>query len=253
MVQSDPAESANHVKTFFAVASMGKRRWYWVVWPSLEGPGLRPATQHLADGYERSKAEAVDRALAVAGDDGEWVAAKHARAYHRWLRRQASGHEAMATPAITEYLYEDVLDAATRGWYSVPHRIVRKTRDHVYVERRRYDPQRPAESWLEASATFRLDRAMLDRHGYALLPLTEDVSDPFLFASPYVERATRSAGSIEYLLVLGLVWPCTVAEVKAAYRGLAMSVHPDRGGDHERFLALRSAYEKAMLLCQHAA
>ena len=45
--------------------------------------------------------------------------------------------------------------------------------------------------------------------------------------------------------VLGLTcWPCTAAEVRAAYRRLARERHPDTGGTHEAFLALREAYER---------
>ena len=75
-------------KRFFAVTSLGKNRWYWVVWPSLAGVQSQATTKHLADGYEQTKAGAADQALAVAGLNGEWMAAKYARQYHRHRTRR---------------------------------------------------------------------------------------------------------------------------------------------------------------------
>ncbi len=44
---------------------------------------------------------------------------------------------------------------------------------------------------------------------------------------------------------LGLKLPCTEAEIKQAYRGLAEKLHPDRGGDRQRFLLLQRQLEEA--------
>ena len=43
---------------YFAVTSLGKDRWYWVVWPSLEMVQSGQSGAHVAEGYERAKAEA---------------------------------------------------------------------------------------------------------------------------------------------------------------------------------------------------
>jgi hypothetical protein len=45
---------------------------------------------------------------------------------------------------------------------------------------------------------------------------------------------------------LGLELPCTEAEVKQAYRRLAETLHPDRGGDRQRFLLLQGEFEAAI-------
>jgi len=93
---------------------------------------------------------------------------------------------------------------------------------------------------------------MLEREGYAYVPVTADVEDPLYFTRPYPERAGQYAPpAVECLTVLGLSFPCTLSEVRAAYRRLVQRAHPDRGGSHEEFLALRSAYEKAFDLCRH--
>jgi curved DNA-binding protein CbpA len=50
--------------------------------------------------------------------------------------------------------------------------------------------------------------------------------------------------------LLKLSWPCTVAEVKEAYRSLVKLAHPDGGGTHDEFLALQEAYEQALRMCR---
>jgi hypothetical protein len=47
---------------------------------------------------------------------------------------------------------------------------------------------------------------------------------------------------------LGVGWPSSPAEVKAAYRRQAMRHHPDRGGCPERFKAARAAFERLIAL-----
>ena len=37
-------------KTFFAVTSLGKGCWYWVVWPSLEMVQTGESGSHVAEG-----------------------------------------------------------------------------------------------------------------------------------------------------------------------------------------------------------
>jgi len=232
----------------FAVTSLGRGRWYWVVWPSAEERRAADAPGHIAQGYERTKAEAVNQGLEVAGSDAEWAAARYAREYHRQLH-----HKEGQAPALFEFLYRDVQSESEGAWHSVRHRVVRRTARYVYVEQQSFDPQRTPGGWERGAApTYRLDREMLEREGYALVPPTADVDDPFFFTSPYVERAARFATEgWECLRVLGLSLPCTVDKVQAAYRELAKRKHPDRGGSHEEFLALRVAYEQALLLCRY--
>lgn len=48
--------------------------------------------------------------------------------------------------------------------------------------------------------------------------------------------------------VLGVEWCSPATVVKAAYRQLCWTRHPDRGGSHEQFVQLRAAYEEALRL-----
>jgi uncharacterized protein (DUF433 family) len=242
--------------TFFAITSLGKNRWYWVVWPSLEMLQSGKSIQHVADGYERTKAQAVDQALEVAGMHGEWVAAKYARQYHRQRRKRAKGQEqgtgSTVAPVALEFLYQYVRDASTGQYLSVPHRVVGMTEKTVTVEQRAHDPERLTGSWLDhGSPIFRLSRTMLEQEGYALAPVTADVDDPLFFAAPYQEGVAQHAHrSLACFELLKLSFPCTASEVKAAYRRSVKSIHPDQGGSHDEFLALRKAYEQALRLCE---
>jgi hypothetical protein len=47
---------------------------------------------------------------------------------------------------------------------------------------------------------------------------------------------------------LGLTWPCTLREIKRAFRTQAKTVHPDSGGNSEAFQRLHRAYQAALAL-----
>ena len=47
---------------------------------------------------------------------------------------------------------------------------------------------------------------------------------------------------LQALAVLDLSYPCSLIDIKQAYRLQAKQVHPDQGGDAERFLNLQTAY-----------
>ncbi len=210
----------------------------------------------MGDGYEGSKARAVERALDLAGGNAEWIAGRYARAYYHGTvsRKEAGGKAgsagASAAAALPEFLYRDTRDALTGRWRSVPHRVVRRTAYYVYVEQHPHAADVPAAGWPGGrGATFRLDRQMLEREGFAFIPPgspIEQDEDPAFFASPQEERALEAP---ECLQALGLPWPCTADEVRTAYRRLARRAHPDGGGSHDAFLALQAAYEQALHLC----
>jgi hypothetical protein len=50
------------------------------------------------------------------------------------------------------------------------------------------------------------------------------------------------------LRTFDLQLPCTEAEVLAAYRERAKTMHPDRGGDLQQFLRLQKHFEAALKL-----
>ena len=81
--------SANETgnRRFFATASLGKNRWYWVVWPSLRELqiSVNPISP-IAEGVEQTKADDVEKVLDVAGRLAAWIAGKYVKAYYQNTR-----------------------------------------------------------------------------------------------------------------------------------------------------------------------
>lgn len=50
----------------------------------------------------------------------------------------------------------------------------------------------------------------------------------------------------DFLLLLGVSFPCSPEDVKQAYLLKAKQAHPDAGGSPEQFVALQAAYDKAV-------
>ncbi len=65
-----------------------------------------------------------------------------------------------------------------------------------------------------------------------------------VFTVPYWALFERPA----CLRALDLKMPCTEAEVLAAYREKAKTLHPDRGGDLQQFLRLQKNFDQALTL-----
>ena len=62
--------------------------------------------------------------------------------------------------------------------------------------------------------------------------------------TPYWARKERPP----CLVALDLQIPCTEEDVLSAYRERVKSLHPDRGGDMQKFLRLQRNFEQAMHL-----
>lgn len=248
-------------RRFFAITSLGKSRWYWVVWPSLDE--IRASKEfllHVGEGYEATKSAAVERALELAGQNAKWIAEKFAQIEHRYKtspqrkRREPRTADRQKPLSMHEFVYRDVYDSDIKKWVSVPHRVMRKTRLFVFVEQQPYSPGELTGSWFDQEIpTFRLDRRMLEREGFAFVPATMYVEDAeeIFFSSEYT-KATGEV-TIRCLEKLNLTWPCTEAEVKGAYRKFVKTAHPDGGGSHEKFLALQETYVQALQFCRRHA
>ncbi len=52
------------------------------------------------------------------------------------------------------------------------------------------------------------------------------------------------------LAAFGLRLPCTEEELKEAYRRKVKRLHPDRGGDQQRFMMLQRYFEESLRLVQ---
>lgn len=49
----------------------------------------------------------------------------------------------------------------------------------------------------------------------------------------------------DFLVMLGLLPPCSAEDVHRAYKARVATLHPDHGGSHAEFLKLQDAYEQA--------
>merc|ERR550532_3445693 len=75
--------------------------------------------------------------------------------------------------------------------------------------------------------------------------LDEYILRQMCFKSEIVDEIARLHEDSAYA-ILGVSSGATDAEIKRAYRLVAMQCHPDKGGDKEDFQELTSAYEKIM-------
>jgi hypothetical protein len=234
----------------FAVTSLGRGRWYWVVWPSLAQVQADEAGDHLAEGIAPNKLEAIEQALAVAGDGVDWLDAGYARRY-RAARRQSQATSSVAKQEFLYYDQRERLQGERRGWRSLPHLIVKRTPKYVYVAAAPYVAGEQTGYWADVhEETIRLERASLEREGYAFVSFGDadryGLEEPLFYTTPYQLRAGEAMGQGECFALLELTPPYTVEAVKRAYRRLAKERHPDRGGAADRFLALQNAYRQAL-------
>lgn len=83
-----------------------------------------------------------------------------------------------------------------------------------------------------------------------------DIYDNIWRALEEAERRLRGIGqprtlvlppeAISALELLGVSYPCSAEEVKAAFRRKSHEAHPDHGGTDREFIALRAAYEAVL-------
>merc|ERR1712217_656157 len=75
--------------------------------------------------------------------------------------------------------------------------------------------------------------------------LDEYILRQMCFKSEIVDEIARLHEDSAYA-ILGVSSDATDAEIKKAYRLIAMQCHPDKGGDKEEFQELNNAYERIM-------
>ncbi len=142
------------------------------------------------------------------------------------------------------------------------HRIVKQNPRKIHVDpepfdedewARRADADADADGGGESSAdaskqrTLAVDRVMLRTEGrfrcrHAQRELVFYASEEDGLRD--VEAAlTEKHG---WCAVLGVRFPCTAESIKTAYRRLAMTSHPDAGGDAARFQEIEQAYREAL-------
>ena len=95
-----------------------------------------------------------------------------------------------------------------------------------------------------ADRAIALDRARLERDG-SIYSGRYPLSNFYRRREEAVDETVRPEQVA--FDVLGIRVPCTVDDIKAAYRRRALEVHPDRGGSQGDFLAVEDAYRSLMI------
>lgn len=225
-------------KPLWSRCSLGRNRWYWVVYRSWDD--VFNQADPIATGYAASPEQAEVAAFAVeptAACYRTYLASAHHRrlCVQRRMRKPASDSKQTVQQ---EYLYTDHDKGdwwdGTGDWlYSQAHRIVKVTKHSVFVEKEQWRSQRGVE-------TYRLNRRELEENGKVW---SRQARERF-FTKPIEER--RQQYRPQYLVDLGLPAGATKAQIKSQFRRLAMRHHPDRFGDAEEFKRVKRAYDEAM-------
>lgn len=126
------------------------------------------------------------------------------------------------------------------GWNTLylPYHITKITAARIHVRHK--------------DTLIQLNRATMERDGkqyhsrfheyfYAEKPAPE--SKEWNWAG---SRAPQPVFLGDAFTILGLSLPCTRAEVRRAYKRLALKLHPDQGGNHQDFIKLKQAHDSAL-------
>ena len=255
-----------HEHAAFACCSAGIGRWFWVAWASeADARALAPV---LASGFEKSADAAARKAVESVGPEMKHLPAKWASRYRRHGGLAAHTGEDPATqgrprsrlsrpvgtprkepgPTRLAFLYS-ASESDRPGEVAVArHRIVRQNPRTIHVDREPFREEewtRRAEGGPDASKprTLAVDRDALRREGKV------PHRGSFFYASEEdgirdVHAALTSKHA--WCASLGVKFPCSAESVKAAYRRLARTTHPDAGGDPAEFRAVEQAYRDAL-------
>lgn len=265
----------------FACCSVGIGRWFWVAWESeAEARALAPA---LASGFEASADRAEGKAAERLGPRMKRLPAKWASGYRRGgiaarvpgTERGADGGETrprarFGRPGGPPKRHDEATRLAflycaagreppdSLGHVAVTrHRVVKQNARKIHVECAPFD----ADEWTRRSErggeapevapklrTLAVDRVTLRtegrfRCGRAHPGLT------FYASEEDGIRDVEAALTAKYAWCakLGVRFPCSVDTIKAAYRRLALTTHPDVGGDPAEFRTVEQAYRAALV------
>ena len=238
----------------FSRCSIGKNKWFWVTYPSLEAICNSPIDEAVDNsGYATSAGEAEEQARAAIHSKYGQVLVRQcstiyaSRVHHREAIRRCAARKGSATGTKKiEYLYTDWESDYDGHKSSSKHRIIKKTAKRVYVAEYSIDSWNEDEKWEENGQTFHdvktiaLDRHQLETQGHA----SSRRHYSFFYTTPCEER--RKPSKPMFLDILGLEVGATAEAVGAAYRTFAKKLHPDHGGNAEDFKNLQVAYEMAL-------
>jgi DnaJ domain len=228
---------------------VGRNRVHWVAYDDrADSPDRRIVDQ----GYATTLPEADAAAKAALADAGMYQARRLSTAFGNSQRRSPEKTSSPARPAARvqarprEYLYTRLHSDADEAPLIAAHLVVKKTAKRVYVSRRSIGPNQVGtddEDWTSEEKTIALDRARLERDG-SVYSSSHRHSDFYASRDAATGEADRTGP--DALAVLKLRAPCTLEDIKDAYRARAKEVHPDRGGKPADFQAVEAAYRRLL-------
>jgi hypothetical protein len=224
---------------------VGRNRVHWVAYDDRADAEDR---RIVDQGYAASLAEADAAARSALAEAGMFQARRMSTAFRPAVRNDREKAPRPARPVQArprEYLYTRQVDDQDDGPFVAAHLVIKKTPKKVYVTRRSCGPDQIGtedESWGPDERTIGLDRARLMKDGSVY-------TRSFPQSDFYATREAAMGGSPgreQAFGVLGIRAPCTVADIKGAYRQKALEVHPDRGGSPGDFEAVEAAYRRLL-------
>ncbi len=228
---------------------VGRNRVHWVAYNDrVESPDRRIIDQ----GYATTLPEADSAAKAALAAAGLYQARRLSTGFGGSRPRvPAEKAERPARPAPRppqsrprEYLYTRRHSDQDESPLIAAHLVVKKTAKRIYVTRRTIGPDQIGtddENWTSDEKTIPLDRIRLEREG-SVYSSGHRHSD--FYTTRDAAIGENPASGPEPFVVLRLRPPCTLDEIKDAYRTRAKEVHPDRGGSPTDFQAVEAAYRR---------
>jgi hypothetical protein len=227
-------------------ARVGRDRVRWVAYDDRAGAeGCRIVGQ----GYAASLTEADAAARASLAAEGFYQARRMSTSFRPMVRVDRESTPRPKRQRPREYLYTRCLGDHDELFVAA-HLILRKTPRRVYVTRSSCGPDQLGsedECWRETEPSLALDRLKLERDG-SVYSAGHRLSD-FYVTREAAQGEAESLGGYA-LGLLGIRPPCSLDDIKAAYRRKALEVHPDRGGSPADFQAVETAYRRLLAEAQ---
>jgi hypothetical protein len=271
----------------YALCPAGAAGWFWVAWDTVPlddaTGGLLPprfagyaSTEKAAHAQARAAVALPPFEGALHGPGSQmrrrqqacapsWVAAQILRQRTLQQRRERPSSQTQSQVSRLVYClrhYRGAEACHEPGITYTPHRVLRESGRFFWVNSEPLEYEGWSIAYPEHLTTHRLDRVELERgehswsrvtHAWWVLrvpPLAiAEEHGRWFVGAPGTARPQRTSAA-PCLTRLGLTSPCTRADVTTAYHRLARMLHPDVGGSHDAFVALRTSYEAALRLVE---
>jgi hypothetical protein len=244
------------MNAFGSVASAGRGRWQWFLWRDYRQLcDADPVAGGTAGDRECAVEQLMDaaRGLGLALDPSTiraWGAQQWRKVLATRKRLSRPSRQTGAQPQEFVYrhylMYDD--ETTSNRWETERHRILRRTRRYIFVNLVPDEPFYARSEGYTWASTLLVDtialeggRAVTHRQfrwsKFNLSPTPPACLDQ----DPPCSCPAELAASLE---LLGLSWPFTAPQLRAAYRRASLEHHPDRGGTTATMQALNEAHER---------